>query len=157
MACPLGERWPLGGTAAQRIELAAGSLTCRLRVTAADDSMPAEIGWHPWFRSSGPIEMAATSMYERGPDHLPTGRLIDVRPPPWDDCFPTTATVQFPVGDLTVRVESDCDHRVVFDELDVGIAVEPQSGPPDAFNLHPRVLPPGESLERTMTISWHRT
>ena len=93
-------------------------------------------------------------MYERADDHLPTGRLVDVRPPPWDDCFVATAPPRFPVGPLTVAVESDCDHYVVFDEMDIGIAVEPQSGPPDAFNLAPRILGPGESLERTMTIRW---
>jgi aldose 1-epimerase len=154
LACPLGDRWPLGGTAAQRIELGDGMLECRLRVTAGHDSMPAEIGWHPWFRTPGPVELRATAMYERADDHLPTGRLVDVRPPPWDDCFIITGAPRFPVGALVVSVESDCDHVVVFDGLDIGIAVEPQSGPPDAFHLAPRVLAPGESLERTMTIRW---
>ncbi|MET0458674.1 MAG: aldose epimerase [Ilumatobacteraceae bacterium] len=154
LTCPLDAPWPLGGRADQTITLTPTSLRCTLAVTADDRSMPAEIGWHPWFPTRGPVELPATAMYERDGEGLPTGRLVAPPPPPWDDCFVVARPVRFPVGPLQVTVSSDCDHVVVFDGLDIGIAVEPQSGPPDALNLHPRVLHPGEALTRTMTISW---
>jgi aldose 1-epimerase len=154
LTCPLGPDWPLSGHADQHFQLTTSGLRCTLAVTAGDRSMPAEVGWHPWFRTTGPLDWAPTAMYERGADHLPTGRLVDPGPSPWDDCFVNTAPVRFPVGPLTVTVQSDCDHLVVFDEMDIGIAVEPQSGPPDAFRLGPHLLGSGERLQRTMSISW---
>jgi aldose 1-epimerase len=154
LSCPLGPNWPLGGTATQRFELREDSLRATLAVTAAERSMPAEVGWHPWFATRRPIELEAEAMYERGPDHLPTGELVKPGAPPWDDCFLNTRPVRFAVGSLDVVVTSDCDHTVVFDEMERGTAVEPQSGPPDAFNLQPRVLAPGERLQRSMTIAW---
>jgi hypothetical protein len=54
-----------------------------------------------------------------------------------------------------VSVTADVDHVVGFDELDRGLAVEPQSGPPDA--VRPRVLPRGARFERTMTVAWRAT
>jgi aldose 1-epimerase len=157
LTCELGDGWPLGGTTTQRLELAPDELRCWLRVTAADRSMPVAIGWHPWFRSGGPIDLEAEAMYERGPDHIPTGRLVAPKAPPWDDCFLTTAPAHVRVGDHDVSVLSDCDHLVAFDERpDHGVAIEPQSGPPDALNQRPVVLGPGESIERSMTIRWQR-
>jgi len=156
MTCDLGPGWPLGGAARQDIELGPGALRCTLRVTAADRSMPVTIGWHVWLRATGPVRLTATAMYERGTDGLPTGRLVPPRPGPWDDCFLTTRPVGVLVGAHDVTVASDCDHVVVFDELADGVAVEPQSGPPDSFHLGAPVLDPGGSIERTMTIRWHR-
>lgn len=153
LAIALGDEWPFGGRVEQRIELRAEALDCGLSVVADDRSMPAEVGWHPWFPSPGPIDLRATAMYERDGE-LPTGRLVEPAPPPWDDCFLTSEPVRFPVGDLTVTVSSDCDHYVVFNEMEHGIAVEPQSGPPDAFHLRPRILGPHQRLARTMTIAW---
>lgn len=153
LAIDLGPAWPFGGRAEQRFELDDDQLRATLAVVAGDRSMPAEVGWHPWFASAGPVELRATAMYERA-GVLPTGRLVAPGPPPWDDCFLTTEPVRLPVGALTVTVSADTDHVVVFDQLDHGVAVEPQSGPPDAFHLRPRVLGPGERLERSMTIRW---
>ena len=153
LSIDLGPRWPLGGTAHQRIELTPGSLRCTLRVTAGGRSMPVTLGWHPWFRATD-VRLEATAMYERGADHVPTGVLVAPGARPWDDCFVTTQPVGLGIGELDVEVGSDCDHVVVFDELAIGIAVEPQSGPPDALNLRAEVLGPGASIERTMTIAW---
>jgi aldose 1-epimerase len=156
MTCDLGPGWPLGGTATQRIELRPDALRCTLRVTAADRSMPVTIGWHLWLPASGPVRLDATAMYERGADDLPTGRLVPPGPGPWNDCFLTMRPVRVGVGAHDVTIRTDCDHVVVFDELDDGVAVEPQSGPPDAFHLRAHVLGPGEWIERTMTITWQR-
>jgi aldose 1-epimerase len=158
LSCQLGPHWPLGGRATQSIELFPDSIRCRLAVIAAERSMPAEIGWHAFYRCAEGIEQSvravATAMYERGVDGLPTGRLVAPTRPPWDDCFAVDGAVEFGAGPLAVTVTSDAGHLVVFDGMDFGVAVEPQSGPPDAFHLAPRVLAPGECLERTMIVSW---
>jgi aldose 1-epimerase len=155
MTCELGDGWPFGGIAHQRIELRPDALHCALGVTAGELSMPVVIGWHPWLRASA-VRVEATAMYERDGQDLPTGALVAPAPRPWNDCFLTTRPVRATVGDVTVAVASDCDHVVVFDELADGIAVEPQSGPPDAFNLRADVIGPGETIARTMTITWQR-
>lgn len=152
--CELGPEWPLGGRAEQSIALFADALRCRLAVTAGERSMSAELGWHPWFRDVTHLEVSATAMYERDADGLPTGRLVDPSPPPWDDCFVVDRPTELRVAGVDVSIASDCDLRVVFNGLDIGVAIEPQSGPPDAFHLVARVLQPGETLTRTMTIAW---
>jgi galactose mutarotase-like enzyme len=43
---------------------------------------------------------------------------------------------------------------VVFDEPEHAICVEPQSHPPDAFNLGPEVARPGAPVVVTATWSW---
>lgn len=160
LRCDLGDDWPLGGVATQRIELEPNALRCTLAVTAADRSMPAEVGWHAFYRVADGVEdavrVAATAMYERGGDELPTGRLVAPRPPPWDDCFLIDGSLTFQVGRLAITVASDTDHVVVFHGPDGGVAVEPQSGPPDAFHLAPRVLAPHERVRRTMTVRWEQ-
>ena len=48
--------------------------------------MPVVVGWHPWFRRPVELGIRPARMYERGHDGLPTGRLTDPTPRPWDDC-----------------------------------------------------------------------
>jgi len=154
--------WPLGGTAHQHIQLTGDALVCVLTVVAGDRPMPATLGGHPWFVKPDADRFEFTSMYERGPDHLPTGRLVRPAPRPWDDCFvgPLTAprlsyaaTPQLPGVEVTL--DSDCDHWVVYDEPVHATCVEPQSGPPDAARLgSATLLEPGTMLQRTMTVRW---
>jgi aldose 1-epimerase len=146
--------WPLGGFAQQRLQLDHRSLVCQLAVTA-DRRMPAEVGWHPWFVKPDRLEFNPDAMYERV-DALPTGNLVPPSAGPWDDCFVNTDPVSLQYPDIVLTVSSDCDHLVVYDEPTHATCVEPQSGPPDAFNLRPRVLEAGERFQRTMTISWRR-
>lgn len=145
--------WPFGGHVEHHVALTADRLTATLAVVAGARAMPVEVGWHPWFRSRGPADVPATAMYERD-DELPTGQLTAPAPPPWDDCFIVDGPVRVPVDDLTVLVGADTDHVVVFDGLDQGLAVEPQSGPPDAVHLRPRRLGPRQRFGSTMTIAW---
>jgi galactose mutarotase-like enzyme len=42
----------------------------------------------------------------------------------------------------------------VFDQPEHAICIEPQTDPPDAFNLSPAVVRPGEPLVVTATWSW---
>ena len=150
MSCDLA--WELGGRAWQRITAGDTSVSCVLGVVAGDRAMPAEIGWHPWFTKPLAMTFRPEAMYARDGEGIPTGELVPPPPGPWDDCFVNTDTVELHYAELTVTVSSDCDHWVVYDEPPHATCVEPQSGPPDAFNLHPCVLEPGEQLVRTMVI-----
>jgi aldose 1-epimerase len=153
--------WEFGGRAVQNVELAGDRLSVTLTVAATDRPFPATIGWHPWFLPPDRLEFRPTAMYRRDDVGIPTGELVTPGPRPWDDCFLNTEPVELHYERAVaprVRVESDCDHWVVFDEMVHSTCVEPQSGPPDAFNLSPRppvdVVTPDTPLTRTMTISW---
>jgi aldose 1-epimerase len=83
--------------------------------------------------------------------------VVEPSDPPWDDCFMNTDPVALHYDRAVaavVEVTSDCDHWVVYDEPSNATCVEPQSGPPDAFNLEPHVVSPTAPLARAMTISW---
>lgn len=151
--------WSLGGTAHQHLQLTPDALVCVLTVVAGHDPMPVVIGWHPWFVKPAADRLAFAAMYERGPDGLPTGRIVHPGHRPWDDCFvnPLAPLRLEYANDLTVTVSSDAGHWVVYDEPDHATCIEPQSGPPDAVHLGmAHRLSPGEMLQRTMTISWGR-
>lgn len=164
LALELGPPWPFGGTARQRIDVdsveGAATLTWVLSVANDARTMPAQVGWHPWFVKPAALHFAPGAMYERGRDGLPTGRLLRPVPPgPWDDCFtdvrePIVLTFT-PQGrsPISLELRSSCDHWVVYDEPGHATCVEPQSGPPDAFNRAPFVVEPGQPLVATMSIT----
>jgi aldose 1-epimerase len=151
--------WRLGGIAHQRIELLDGQLRCDLSVSVSPGGAPhpAEIGWHPWWRKPDALSFHPDAMYERDAIGLPTGRLVAPTPGPWDDCFVNTAPVTLHYERESVRevtVSSDCDHWVVYDMPEHATCVEPQSGPPDAFNLRPQIATGAHPLRRTMIVGW---
>ena len=175
LSCPLGLPgrpveslrnfgWSFGGTARQRIELLDGQLRCDLAIEVDhhhDGAAPpflGEVGWHPWFRKPSSITFHPDAMYERDEIGLPTGRLVVPSPGPWDDCFVNTAPVTLHYDDAdavaTLTLSSDCDHWVVYDMPEHATCVEPQSGPPDAFNIRPRLVTATHPLRRTMNIAW---
>jgi aldose 1-epimerase len=154
LALPEDERWPFGGIARQRIELEARGLRMTLSATAGERAMPAELGWHPWFLKPDRIEFAPTAWYPHDEDGMATHPLAPPPPGPWDDCFMNDAPVVLHLGAQRVTLTSDCAHWVVFDMPERTTCVEPQSGPPDAFNLEPRVLAPGQTLERWFRLAW---
>jgi len=149
--------WPFGGTAHQRIEVGGERVRCELWIDSNDGRFPAELGWHPWFRKPDRLEFSPTQMYERDEFGLPTGELVEPREGPWDDCFINTEPVVLHYDRTVapeVTVTADCDHWVVYDRPSDATCAEPQSGPPDAFNLRPNIVAPGSPLVRTMTIAW---
>ena len=155
--CTIELPWEFGGTASHTVVLVDDRVVMTLMVESTGDPFPAEVGWHPWFRKPDRLEVGPTSMYERDEFGIPTGRLIDPTPGPWDDCFVNTQPISLHYDRQlapTVTVSSGCDHVVVYDEPADATCVEPQSGPPDAFNLEPHVVAVGADLARTMWLSW---
>lgn len=152
-----GLDWAFGGTATQTVEVFTDRVHLALTVASTGRRFPAEVGWHPWFRKPDRLEFAPAAMYERDDHGLPTGVLVAPSDGPWDDCFVNTEPVALHYDRSVapaVRVESDCDHWVVYDMPDDATCVEPQSGPPDAFNLTPHVVTEETPLTRHMTITW---
>ena len=163
LSTPLVDPWPFGGRVVQRFALAADHLGLTLEVHAGDRPMPASCGWHPWWRrdlgrgAAVEIDLAAASMYLRDDDGIPTGELVTPPSGPYDDCFTglrRAPALRWP-GALAVTIDSTCDHVVVFDQPAHAVCVEPQTGPPDALNLAPTVVRPGEPLVATTVLRWH--
>ena len=159
----LGASWPWLGHVRSVLQLLPQELSWSLEVHTARDPMPVVVGWHPWFRrqlSRGdPLEVtfSADGMLRRDASGIATADVIPPSDGPWDDCFVGVnqpVTLRWP-GALTLTVESDCSHWVVYDEPDHAVCVEPQSGPPDAVNLGLAVeVTPERPLKRTMTLRW---
>ena len=158
--------WPFGGQVSHEVEVDGPTLRMRLSVSADAGPLPLVVGWHPWFPRtlSGPdgpvegtVEIAAGRMHLRDAAGIPTGTLVPPGPRPWDDCLVELTgrpRVVWPrVG--AVVVDSPLDHWVVYDGHPRGLCIEPQSGPPDAFNLDAHeVLPAGTTRTTTATLTW---
>lgn len=159
IALDFSDPWPFAGRVEQHFSIDEGSFTMRMTATA-HVPQPMMLGWHPWFRKSTALGEAVldfhpSAMYERGDEPLPTGALVDPKPRPWDDCFTgVLSTPNISWGDLSLDLHSSADHWVVFDEPEHAMCIEPQTGPPNAFNLSPTVLDEGEQLTLTFTIAW---
>jgi aldose 1-epimerase len=163
LAIDLAAPWPFAGRVVQRFDLSPDSLALTMEVHAARASMPASCGWHPWWRrdlgrgEAVELELHADQMYEKDATEIPTGELGPVTPPPWDDCFTDVGTppavLRWP-GVAALTIETDCPCVVVFTEPELALCVEPQSGPPDALNLAPHVVPPDAPLVVHATFHW---
>ncbi|HEX7803227.1 MAG TPA: aldose epimerase [Pseudoxanthomonas sp.] len=151
---PRDERWPFGGSAHQRIELEEDQLLLTLSVSAGPVAMPATIGWHPWFLKPDRLRFAPSGIYPRDEDGIATLPVASPSPGPWDDCFINTEAVTLERGKQQLTLSSNCSHWVVYDQSAGATCVEPQSGPPDAFNIEPFVLAPGQTLTRWFRIAW---
>ncbi|HEY5852385.1 MAG TPA: aldose epimerase [Lysobacter sp.] len=151
---PQDEYWPFGGSARQRIEVEDGQLRMSLSVTAGERAMPATIGWHPWFRKPDRVQFEPRRMYPRDADGIATRPLVAPTPGPWDDCFINDLPVVIERDGQRVRLSSDCMHWVVYDAAAHASCFEPQSGPPDSFNLEPMLLTPHTSVKAWFLLEW---
>ncbi|ELP68741.1 aldose 1-epimerase [Streptomyces turgidiscabies] len=162
----LVEPWPYPGRVTQVFALTPDALTLTMSVETYGDSFPAQIGWHPWFNRNlggadapAEVQVAFSPAWqeERGDDHLPTGKRIDPKPGPWDDCFGmpggVDVTLTWPQR-LELKVTSPQEWVVVYDEQDAAVCVEPQTGPPNGLNTLPRLVTPIEPLEASTTWTW---
>lgn len=148
---PDDERWPFGGLVRQQIAIGPGSVLMEIEVTATDRAFPVSFGWHPWFRKPESIEFRPERMYRRDEDGIAVAELVDVPPGPWDDCFVNRSPVFVRIDGVPLRLTSDCTDWVVYDEPVHATCIEPQTGPPDAFTVTPRILEPGTSHR-----AWYR-
>jgi aldose 1-epimerase len=151
---PQDERWPFGGIVRQHIDVTPDRLRMALSVTAGEQPMPATFGWHPWLRKPDRIEFAASAFYPRDAEGIATLPLAPPPLSPWDDCFINQAPVLVHHGNQTLRLTSDCSHWVIYDEPAHATCIEPQSGPPDAFNLAPNLLVPRETAQAWFLWEW---
>jgi aldose 1-epimerase len=151
---PEDERWPFGGVARQRIEVVPDRIRMSLSVTAGDQPMPATLGWHPWLRKPDRLDFIPSAFYPRDAEGIATLPLAPPPPGRWDDCFVNRLPVVVHRGDQLLRLSSNCTHWVVFDEPTHATCIEPQSGPPDAFNLAPSLLAPGEMSRAWFLWEW---
>ena len=154
--------WPFGGYVEQVFEITDDHFRVTMTITAADKAMPAQLGWHPWYRRQLDrgepltIEFAADWMYAVDSEQLVTGELVTPPQGPWDDTF--TNVSQPPIlrwaDALTMELTSDMDHWVVFTRPEHAVAIEPQSGAPNDLNRSPHIVQPGESLSGWMQLTW---
>ena len=142
---PVDDRWPFGGHVTQEVSVMADHVLFRMDVVAGDHAFPVSFGWHPWFRRPDRFDFHPARMYRRDDEGITVDELVEVRPGPWDDCFTNSLPVTLTVDGTDLRLSSDCTYWVVYDELPHATCIEPQTGPPDAFTIAPRVLEPGES------------
>lgn len=162
----LTDPWPFAGTVTQRFALTDTGLTLSLRIATDHDPFPAQGGWHPWFLrevppATGPlaVDFRPAWQYERGADHLPTGRHIAPTPPPWDDCFgmPDGVLVRLTwPGFLAFTISSRVPDVVVWTLPEESLSVEAQSGPPDGVNTDPRMVTPDSPLDIRVDWTWRR-
>ena len=154
LALPEDESWPFGGTAHQRIVAGDDRLEMTLSVRAGQSAMPVVVGWHPWFRKPERFHFSPSRIYPRDDEGIATLPLADPPPGPWDDCFINHDVVTLQLAGQRLRLSSDCLHWVVYDATTFATCIEPQSGPPDAFNLEPTMVSPGASFQRQFLIEW---
>lgn len=127
--------WPFASWCEQRVSLGPDSLHLEMSVHGTDREFPAQVGWHPWFLPPTRLDVAFDTMFERDAEGLTTATARPPSEPPWDDCF--TDAVSDPrlvVNGVSVCLASTCRFWVVYTGNPNGVCVEPQSGPPDAFN-----------------------
>lgn len=158
----LGDNWVFGGLVRQRFELDRRSLLIEVQVEAEEWAMPIMAGWHPWFRRSleigdeARLRVSPGSCYELDEAMIPTGRLVEVGPQPWDDCFVGLGeppVISWP-GAFDLTIDSSFDHWVIFTEPEHAICVEPQSGPPNQLNRSPVIIQPGQRFTGWMSLTW---
>ena len=154
MKIDLGANWAFAGEATQTISMIGDTIEFRLMLETDDETMPAQVGLHPWFAKPCTLETEFTSMYLRDEFCIPTGEKIVPTAGPHDDCFSgslNTPKLQFD-NKVKLEIQTDCSHWVIYDEPQHAMCVEPQSGPPYGFNIEPLIITPASPLTRFMRL-----
>lgn len=149
---PADDRWPFGGRVTHDVSVSVDRVRLRLEVAAEEQAFPVSFGWHPWFRKPSRLGFHPARMYRRDDEGIAVDELVAVPDGPWDDCFTNTLPVALTIAGVDLQLTSDCTHWVVYDERSHATCVEPQTGPPDAFTIAPRVLEPGQSHDAWFEI-----
>lgn len=170
--------WPMGGRVRQHVELGADHLVLRAEVEA-EEPMPAAVGWHPWFRRGGEVQLLvaadATLATRR---MLPTGNVepvvgrTDLRAGPrlgprrLDHAYVDAASpalLRWPGLELTVEFAPTPATVQVYTPPGA-VCVEPQTAWPNALAAPAgawdraglRTLEAGEVLRAQVVMSWLR-
>ncbi len=158
MRLELGEPWPFGGHVIHHASVDGATARFRLEVHAGDRPMPAMAGWHPWYRKPVELTFTAAQMYERDgrhPDRAPR------RSPTWTVGRHVHRSRRAPRAAVAGRRRAH-DHVELRPLRDLhaarsrAVCVEPQTGPPDGFNLGPQIVEPGTPLIADMTLAFTR-
>ena len=149
---PTDATWPFGGVVLQAFEVSDRAVTGAMSVTATERAFPVSFGWHPWFRKPSRLDFAPTAMYRRDDDHIAVDELVDVPPGPWDDCFVNVEPIGLTIGGVDVMLSSPCTEWVVYDEPPHATCVEPQTAPPDAFNIRPAIVEPRATVSTSFLL-----
>jgi aldose 1-epimerase len=155
MKIDLGERFGFAGSVQQTISIVNDTIDFVLTLSTDAERMPGQVGWHPWFARPCRIETDFAQMYVRDSDGIPSGEVVSPPAGPYDDCFTGARKPPKIIFDesITVQIDSDCSHWVVYDQPEHAICVEPQSGPPDGFNLAPFIITRDKPLSRFMRLT----
>ena len=142
------DKWISKGEIWQEWHLSEDSLFTAIEIRTHQEPFPASCGWHPWFLrnllsgAAAQYEIAAEKKYQRGPDYLPTGELIEVGEGPFDDALvvPSGAASIIWPGALRIDISTNCDTFVLYDLPDDSFCIEPSSGYPDQINRNPKIV-----------------
>ncbi len=159
----LDGRWPFGGTVRQRFELGSGELTVTATISNEERSMPAVLGFHPWFTERLADGSPASFDFEPGTrfvcdgSGIPVGGVPGGGDRPWDDSFTDVRTP--PVvrwrGGPQIRIETTGSHWIVCETMPDAFCIEPLSGPVNGLAAGgSAVVGPGRPLTLAMTLSW---
>ena len=146
--------WPFPSWCEQRVSLGPDSVHLEMSVHGEVREFPAQVGWHPWFRRPERIECGFDAMFVRDATGLTTNARVVPSPPPWDDCFTEVREEPSLVVDgVRVQLSSTCRYWVLYTEPSHAVCIEPQSGPPNAFNLFGEseldIVGPGRTLQHS--------
>lgn len=148
----LGKHWPFSGRCEHTITALPDRLRCVLSLHA-DDTMPMQVGWHPWFRTPRHVAASFNAMLKRDEHGITTDERVDVPDGPVDDCFlEPNAWPRVTVENTMIEIASDCPFWVRFDAPFGDVCIEPQSGPPNGINDAPYILEAGATFTRWMEL-----
>jgi len=162
LSISLGDTWPFTGFSKQTITLNENSLKMQLSVHTETDSFPASIGWHPWFLRqlkrgrAAELAFSAKKKFLCDETQIPTHSFTEQGLGPWDDCFTEILekpSITWP-GALKIKIESNCDHWVVYDKPTHALCIEPQTAPANALNNPNFIVTPDTPLCAETTLRW---
>lgn len=152
MNCELGDDWPYRATVRHDITITDDELRMALTVTAAE-TMPVQIGWHPWFAKPVSSTLNFGAMLLRDEVGIATTQQLPHPAHHVDECFVhPEGNLTITIGRHTVVLDSDCTHWVIYDLPAHATCIEPQSGAPNALNDAPELLRADHSFRRY--FSW---
>lgn len=161
LSCRIDAGWLSEGEVRQRFELSEGALRMSLSFDPVE-SVPAALGFHPWFRrdlGGGPAEVLVDAAGVRGFDDagMAAGLLEQSPPRPWDHFVVgvrSAPVIRWPELELTL--EAGTTNWIVYERPIDALCLEPvTAGPADVVAGSARAVPE-ESLSLELTLRWSR-